>query len=235
MPITTVFFDLDGTLLPMEQEVFAKAYFGGLAKAAAPYGYEPKALISAIATGTRAMVKNPGEKTNEEVFWDTFAGIYGEEARKDIRIFDEFYQRDFEKVRASCGFTPKAREVISLVKEKGLGAVLATNPLFPRVATESRIRWAGLAPEDFLLFTSYENARHAKPNLDYYRDILAELGLAPEECLMVGNDVGEDMVAEKLGMQVFLLTDHLINRTGEDTSRFPQGGFDLLLEYIARL
>lgn len=52
---------------------------------------------------------------------------------------------------------------------------------------------------------------------------------------MVGNDVGEDMVAEKLGMQVFLLTDHLINRTGEDTSRFPQGGFDLLLEYIARL
>lgn len=131
MPITTVFFDLDGTLLPMEQEVFAKAYFGGLAKAAAPYGYEPKALISAIATGTRAMVKNPGEKTNEEVFWDTFAGIYGEEARKDIRIFDEFYQRDFEKVRASCGFTPKAREVISLVKERALERCLPPIPSFP--------------------------------------------------------------------------------------------------------
>ena len=36
--ITTVLFDLDGTLLPMEVEHFTKTYFGLLAQKAAPYG-----------------------------------------------------------------------------------------------------------------------------------------------------------------------------------------------------
>ena len=45
------------------------------------------------------------------------------------------------------------------VKELGLRAVLATNPIFPAVATRSRIRWAGLEPEDFELCTTYENSR----------------------------------------------------------------------------
>ena len=49
---------------------------------------------------------------------------------------------------------------------------------------------------------------------------------------MVGNDVQEDMVAEQLGMKVFLMTDDLINRDGGDISRYPQGGFEDLLEYL---
>ena len=35
--ITTVLFDLDGTLLPMELEEFTNTYFGLLAKKAAPF------------------------------------------------------------------------------------------------------------------------------------------------------------------------------------------------------
>ena len=45
MGIKAVLFDLDGTLLPMEQSAFTKAYFGGLAKRLAPIGYEPQRLI----------------------------------------------------------------------------------------------------------------------------------------------------------------------------------------------
>ena len=33
--IETVLFDLDGTLLPMDQDVFAKTYFSSIAKAVA--------------------------------------------------------------------------------------------------------------------------------------------------------------------------------------------------------
>lgn len=32
----TILFDLDGTLLPMDQEVFIKHYFGGITKKCAP-------------------------------------------------------------------------------------------------------------------------------------------------------------------------------------------------------
>ena len=35
------------------------------------------------------------------------------------------------------------------MKEKGLRTVLATNPIFPNVATVARTRWAGLSVDDF--------------------------------------------------------------------------------------
>ena len=89
--------------------------------------------------------------------------------------------------------------------------------------------------EDFEWITTYENSKYCKPNLRYYQEVLERLGVAPEECLMVGNDVGDDMVAEELGMQVFLLTDCLINKNKEDISAYPHGGFPELLDYIHAL
>ena len=79
MKINTVLFDLDGTLLPMDQDAFMKIYFGGLAAKLAPRGYEPTALIKAIWTGTADMVKNDGKDTNERVFWKRFTEIFGAE------------------------------------------------------------------------------------------------------------------------------------------------------------
>lgn len=235
MKLTTVLFDLDGTLLPMDQDEFVKYYFGLLAKKLAPLGYDPKALPGNIWAGTAAMVKNDGSCTNEEAFWKKFAFIYGEDVRKDEPVFREFYENEFSGAKAACGFNPKAAETIHTLKDRGLRLVLATNPLFPAVATENRIRWAGLAPSDFLLYTTYENSCHCKPNPDYYRDILQEIGADPAECLMVGNDAVEDVAAEQLGMQVFLLTDCLINKSGKDLSAYPQGSFDALLDHISTL
>ncbi len=235
MSITTILFDLDGTLLPMDQERFAGAYVKGLTLAAEPAGYSPMILSTAIVAGTAAMVKNDGEKTNEEVFWDALERTYGESVKKDIHLFDEFYATDFQKIKGVCGFAPKAAELVRYIKGKGFRVVLATNPLFPKVATESRIRWAGLDPKDFELYTTYETAHYCKPNLDYYHEVLSQLSVSPEECLMVGNDAHEDMIAEQLTMKVFLLTDCLINKNNVDTSRYPQGSFDELVAFIDRL
>lgn len=114
----------------------------------------------------------------------------------------------------------------------GLKAALATNPIFPAIATRERIRWAGLTESDFELITTYENIGVCKPNPDYFKEVAERIGVAPEECLMVGNDVGDDMPAEKLGMRVFLLTDCLINKDGEDIEKYPHGDFDALFKYI---
>ena len=235
MKTTTILFDLDGTLLPMDQDVFAKAYIGGLARAAEPHGYEPMTMTSSILAGTMAMIKNDGEKSNYAVFWDTLVKTYGEEIRDRCDMFDEFYATAFQKIKDACGFAPEASEVVKQLKKKGFRIALATNPLFPVVATESRIRWVGLEPKDFELFTTYETSRYCKPNLDYYRDVLAQLGVTPEECLMVGNDVSEDMIASKLGMKVFLLTDCMINKKNADISIYPHGSFDELTAYINEL
>ena len=228
----TVLFDLDGTLLPMDQDEFVTYYFRLLAKKMAPYGYEPKKLISSVWGGTEAMVKNDGSRTNEEAFWSFFVGEYGEEARGHMPVFEEFYAREFQEARVVCGCNPKAAETVRLVQRLSGKPVLATNPLFPPVATHSRIRWAGLEPEDFRLVTTYDSCTTCKPNVAYYQEIVDRLSLDPRDCLMVGNDVGEDMVAERLGMKVFLLTDCLIDRKEQGIEGWPHGDFDELMEFL---
>lgn len=236
MKLTTILFDLDGTLLPMpDQELFLKAYMKGLAAKIAPHGYDPKQLIDVVLKGVGAMIQNGGVATNETVFWSVFCGALGEDARRDMPVFDEYYRNEFQQVSKTCGCDPRAAKLIKSLKAKGYRLVLATNPLFPAVATESRIRWAGLNAEDFALVTTYENSTYCKPNLKYYEEIMEKLGLEPAECMMVGNDVGEDMVAGRLGMKTFLLTDFLINRVGEDIEKYPHGSFEALESYIDSL
>ncbi len=232
MNIKMVLFDLDGTLLPMDQDEFTKGYFSLLARKAAPRGYEPKGLVDAIWSGTAAMVNNDGSKTNEEAFWKRFAEIYGEKALKDYPMFEDFYKNEFNGAKSCCGFNPKAAQAVRKIKEAGYRTALATNPIFPAIATESRIRWAGLEPTDFEMYTTYENMRFCKPNTLYYTDMTKKLGVLPEECLMVGNDVSEDMVAASIGMKVFLLTDCMINKERADISVYPNGVFDELLKYM---
>ena len=43
---------------------------------------------------------------------------------------------------------------------------------------------------------------------------------------MVGNDFIEDGAAAKTGAEVFILTDNLINKNGDDISVFPNGDYD---------
>ena len=235
-PITkAILFDLDGTLLPMDQEVFVRDYLGRMAAFLAPHGYDPQLLTKALWTGTGAMVKNDGKTRNEDVFWYVFNSILGKDAKQDEALFTEFYTTVFQQSRDSCGFNPMAAETIREIKAMGFRVILATNPLFPAIATYSRVRWAGLNPEDFELITTYENSRFCKPNPDYYREILGKISLDGSQCLMVGNDVGEDMIAGKLGMKTFLLTDCLINKTAEDITQYPNGSFPELLHYIRSL
>ena len=234
MKLRCVLFDLDGTLLPMDQEEFTKAYFHLLAKKLAPRGYEPKALVDAIWAGTAAMVKNDGRCSNEEAFWQRFSQIYGPKVQEDKPVFEEFYANEFQNARTACGFNPRAAETVAAIRSMGYQVALATNPIFPAVATESRIRWAGLEPADFTLYTTYENSTHCKPNPAYFRDVAESLHLAPESCLMVGNDALEDTAAAQVGMKVFLLTDCLINKDGRDISAYPQGSFEQLLEYVKK-
>ena len=235
MKIKAVLFDLDGTLLPMDQDVFIKAYLGGLVGVLAPKGYDPRMIAGALIKSTDAMKVNDGRKTNEEVFWDNFSAILGEGIRDEEENLRAFYDGDFQKVKNVCGYNPKAKELVDRLNKQGVRVILATSPLFPAIATESRIRWAGLSPEDFELYTTYENSIYCKPNTKYYEAILSQIGLSAEECIMVGNDTGDYMVAKRLGMQVFLLTDDLINKSGEDINNYPHGSFDDLKAYLEDL
>jgi FMN phosphatase YigB (HAD superfamily) len=233
--MNTIFFDLDGTLLPMNQEVFLETYFGLMGKMTASRGVDPKPLIQAIWTGTEAMIRNDGTMTNEVRFWQVFDETYGDGAERIRPLLEDFYATEFDKAKAVIHKNPLAKECVELLKDKGYTLALTTNPLFPEVATRFRIAWAGLDPADFAWVTTYENSRFSKPNLAYYQDVLDKLGKSAGECLMVGNDAKEDLCVTELGMDTFLLTDHLIHKGQEDLSHHRQGDFVAFYNWIQTL
>ena len=194
-----------------------------------------KKLIEAVWGGSVAMTRNDGRVTNEECFWNAFSAVLGEGVRGEEKYLERFYAEEFDEVADSCGNDPEAKEAVYALKADGYRIALATNPLFPAIATYKRIAWAGLDPADFEVITTYENSSFCKPNLEYYKSIINTLGVEVDECLMVGNDVDEDMIARELGMKVFLISSCLINRTNQDISSYPSGNFVDLLNYVRNL
>ncbi len=234
--IKAVCFDLDGTLLPLDIDTFCRTYFGLLADKMVPYGYEKRAFIGAIVRGSEAMYRNDGTRKNEQAFWESFTECFGEQARADEPIFASFYEDGFDAARAVCGFDENAAPTLQACRDRGLTVAIATNPLFPEIATRKRLLWAGIDPKSVAFYTTYEDHAYCKPSKGYYDEVAARLGVAPGECLMVGNDVVEDMAALDAGMHVFLLVnEHLINPENKDVEAYPHGGFADLLQYIDTL
>ena len=174
-----IFFDLDGTLLPMDNDTFIKGYLGLLSRAVAHLGYKAETMIPTMWKGVAAMVKNDGSRSNFDIFWDYFSKAFGAEVYDHIPHFDAFYSDGFHKAKAFTTPTPLSKEAVALAREKADCVVLATNPFFPRVAVESRISWVDLSPADFDLITTYENSHSCKPNPAYYVEITQKLGLDP--------------------------------------------------------
>ncbi len=204
--IKALLFDLDGTLLPLDEQEFVNYYFSLLCKKTYEYGYEKNKLISTIWEGTKQMVLNNGTKNNETVFWNYFESVYG--SSDDKFIFDDFYNNEFKNAKVSTKPNEEARKVIDFAKSNFNHVILATNPIFPKAATKTRMEWIGLLEEDFSLVTTYENSCFCKPNPKYYLEILSKFDLKPEEALMIGNnDIEDYKAATSIGIKTIIVND----------------------------
>lgn len=237
MSIRHILFDLDGTLLPMVQETFVKMYMPLLAKEYISNGIQidPEEFIRAVWAGYAAMVKNDGSRTNREAFWSYMADKLPTTPERSEEIADQFYDGAFNEAICTTLPTPTADQIVKAAKGKGLEVYLATNPVFPRCATMNRIRWAGLDAEDFKVITTYEDCCYCKPNPEYFRLLLQAFDLDPSECLMVGNDVGEDLAVRSLGVKTYLVTDTMENPKGLPVETDYMGTLQELLEFVRAL
>ncbi len=235
MKYDAILFDLDGTLLPMDNDVFVKGYLSLLADIAAKTGgYDKELFIKGMWQGVSAMVRNDGSCKNEEVFWKTTAKILGDSIYEQIPVFDAFYSNEFHQAKRFTSPNPIVRDAIAFAREKADKVILATNPLFPTVAVHARMSWVGLNPEDFDWITDYTNSTTCKPNPAYYKEICEKFSLTPDKCLMIGNNAQEDMeAAAAAGIAGFLVKDWLICE-GE-LPDCPQGSFEDLVHYLKEI
>ena len=236
--VDTILFDLDGTLLRFKQEEFIESYFAKLAKVFAAGGMDVEKSIKAIWAGTRAMMLNDGSNLNIDVFWKAFAEFLGaddEEVKNIEASCDEFYLNEFNLVKSIVEHSDIPKKLVKKMKQKGYSVVLATNPLFPQCGVISRLGWGEMEESDFLHITHYGNSSFCKPNLGYFREILDKIGKAPEQCLMVGNNPAEDMIAGELGMETFLVTDCVENESDIDITMFRRGSLEELEGFLLSL
>ena len=210
--IRHILFDLDGTLLPMDQDRFGEWYLPRLARHAAPEGIPAEEVLTLIYRGWAAMVRNDGTERNEAVFQRCLADAYPEQAAAISRGMLDYYSGEFREAEWLTFPTPLARRAVEAAGRHGRDVYLATNPVFPRPGTEMRVRWAGVEPAAFRDISSYENSSFCKPSGGYFWEFLARNALRPEDCLMIGNDAWEDMAIRELGVPVYLVTDCLENK-----------------------
>lgn len=208
--ITTILFDLDMTLLAMDEKQFETEYFKRLAALLANYGVDPKITGKAVWDSVKAIYHSDGTKTNEDTFWQRFEELVNIKKDDVLADLNQFYETEFAKLEPFVNKVKYAPEVIALLKAKGYRLFLATNPLFPKRATQHRIQWAGLSEDDFEYVTTYETCHYCKPNPKYFIEIMEKYNLDPTTCLMVGNDLVEDTASIKAGIQCHIITDELL-------------------------
>ncbi|MEJ6951155.1 HAD family hydrolase [Natronospora cellulosivora (SeqCode)] len=229
-----VLLDLDGTLLPIDIDEFLKGYFYLLGKEFSDL-WEPDFFIDSLMKATHKMIANNGKNFNMDVFKEAFFQLL-EHDDKDIIMdrFEKFYLNKFPTLQSGILVDDLPVRLIATLKEKGYNLVLATNPLFPLIAIEERLRWAKLDIKDFSLITTYENMHYCKPNPEYYLEITKKIQAEPSNCIMIGNDVQEDMIATaELGMKTFLVNDYLIDRKEDEINVDWQGSLEELVEYFS--
>ena len=235
MTIRTILFDMDGTLLPMNQQQFMEHYLRALTAHFSQF-MPPEAFQKLLWKGTHAMLNQQGsDKTNEVVFYSTFFEAYEDRRSEMIQTFERFYETDFEQAKKATDTDDQMIAAVDQLQRKGYRMAVATNPLFPLKAVEKRLGWAGLYPHQFEFITSFETMHACKPHVAFYQEVLDRMGIHPTSTLMVGNDAHEDLMAGKLGLKTYLVTNCLLQADKQTMSPDFSGTSADFLSFVQAL
>lgn len=228
--LAAVLYDLDGTLLDIDLDVFFSDYFRALGPAVARASageLDAQSGMRAVLAATEAMCASTDRSTNREVFERTFFALTGVDlaAPDPSAHIARFYEEEFPVLGAAHRPKPGGAAAVHAARKRGLKVALATNPLFPRAAIVERLRWAGLSEDIFDVITSYECMHACKPAEGYFLHTAELLGVDAADCLMVGDDDALDMPAASVGMRTYYVGDRAPRDGGlDDLARALESG-----------
>lgn len=209
--IKNILFDLDGTLINTLQAKFNEKFYITMCDKLLKKGYENELLGKVFLEGVGLMVTNDGSVSNEETLWNHLERKSGLKREEASLLLEEFYENEYDLLKDCIEPVETTGKAVNELYDKGYNLILATNPLFPKVAIEKRASWGNIDCNKFSYITSYENSYFAKPNINYYKEIIEKNDLDIEETIMFGNDLIEDLVIEELNIPCYIITNNMVN------------------------
>lgn len=200
--IKAVFLDMDNTLLVNPDMAFARAFLEIFEQHFTMAGFEDASSNLRMAINAMSR-KQKGNRSNRQLTLEMLSG--GDIERANTTL-DSFYADVYPQLKNCIAAVDGASELIYQLREMDYAVVIATNPIYPETAIRQRMAWAGLPLEDDLysLITSADNMHFAKPDPAYYAEILGRVGIEPDEALMVGDSMKNDIIpARTVGLHSF--------------------------------
>lgn len=193
--IKAVLLDLDNTLLSNPDRQFAIAFM----KAFDDH-FKAQLGIDNLAQTFRKGIQLSGQsretiQTNTDVMLQLLSDETGATTEQVQNIWQSFYETAYLGLRQ---YTAPIENNISLIEsllQQNIAVAIATNPIYPKIAIYERLKWAGLASyiEHFTFITHSNNMHYAKPHPAYYAEVIARIGIEPDEALMIGDSIGNDI------------------------------------------
>ena len=201
--IKAILFDLDDTLLINPDGVFVPRYLQ-LADQYFSQHWQAEALSRLLLQATRAMMTSDNVRMTNTAVAESLIAHHTGQPIEDVRsVFQQFYTQTYPALRDCIDTVANAAQVVDDARSLGVAVAIATNPLYPEEAIRQRLQWAGVSGE-FALVTSSDNMHFTKPDPAYYAEIIARIGIEPDEAMMIGDSLENDIQpAQRLGLHTY--------------------------------
>lgn len=209
--IKAVLFDLDNTLVINPDKMFALTFIQLFDQHFDALITRKDRTASRLWHQTFEVLQTFHPETcNQDVFVGQIAETIGLESDRIRMILDEFYAKPYEQLQMCVQAQDGALALLGDLAEYDVDIVIATNPLHPVSTALRRLHWGNL-PDDarnYRFITGSDNMHTLKPSATYYAEIIARIGIEPDEALMVGDRFSHDIQpAQEIGIRTYHLTD----------------------------
>lgn len=208
--IKAVLLDLDNTLLKNSDSVFVAEYLR-LVDTYFQKRWDIPGLSHLLRSVIRVSVlERDMQQTNAQLAQKLITESTGKAPEAIIEAFTDFYTEAYPQLQTCVEPVAAAVPLYDFLRAQGYAVVIATNPLYPPNAIQQRLAWAGLPSEfsAYALITHSDNMHSAKPDPAYYAEVVARVGIEPDEAVMVGDSLRNDIEpAAQIGLNTYLITE----------------------------